>query len=112
MSKVKDVVLNALKFVGKKLIEVGLPWLKKMADEKIIPATITGSYELIMRTVQLGIDKWYELCEKASKEDNATKRAAHIVGLKLGLGIFKTIAEGLNNFVASADEAVTALEGK
>ena len=81
----------------REIFKSSIPFLEKMAEEKIVPAIIKKSYELLSKKSQKVIEQLYNLLEKIKTTENIEKRKAHLIGFKLGLDIIGALGKELNN---------------
>lgn len=65
-------------------VQILSPYVKKIAEEKIIPWAKKQYYKAVNRTVVRMLKKLAELGEKTISCTDAEKKARHIVGFKLG----------------------------
>lgn len=76
--------LANLKVQIKELLVVSKPFIQKLVDEKIIPSVKTFAYRTLQKKADNVIKNLVNLKEKAESEENADKKAAHLLGFKLG----------------------------
>lgn len=81
----------------REIFKSSIPFLKKMAEEKIVPAIIKKSYELLSKKSQKVIEQLYNLLEKIKTTKDEEKRKAHLIGFKLGLDIIGALGKELTN---------------
>lgn len=76
--------ITALKEQIKGILIISKPFVQKLVDEKVIPAVKTFAYRTLQKKADRVINNLVALKEKAEKEENAEKKAAHMLGFKLG----------------------------
>lgn len=86
-----------LKNKPREIFKIVLPLLEKMAEEKIIPAIIKKSYNLLSKNSQTIIEQLDNLIEKIKATENIEKRKAHLIEFKLGLDIIGALSKELAN---------------
>ncbi len=88
---------DKLKMNLKEIFKISIPFLKKMAKEKIVPAITKKSYELLSKKSQEIIEQLNVLLEKIKTTENIEKRKAHLIGFKLGLDIIGALGKELTH---------------
>ena len=86
------------------IFKTSLPFLKKMAKEKIVPVLIKKSYELLSKKSQNIIEQLGKLLEKIEK------RKAHLIGFKLGLDIIGALGKELTNAYEQLSRELAEIE--
>ena len=76
--------MDNLKTQIKELLAVSKPFIQKLVDEKIIPAVKTFAYKTLQKKADRVVNNLVKLKEKAEAEPNTDKKAAHLLGFKLG----------------------------
>ena len=104
LATVKNVIIKVAQFA--------LPFLKKMAEDKIIPLAISKMYEFFDAQSNYIIDKLFELLEKIRTTENPIKKAAHIKGFKLGLAIVEAVGKKLTESAEVLNRAIVEVEAK
>lgn len=87
--------VNALKEQIKGILIISKPFIQKLVDEKVIPAIKTFAYKTLQKKADRVINNLVTLKGKAEAETNETKKAAHLIGLKLGAEAIVAIGEKL-----------------
>lgn len=76
--------LSNLKAQIKEILTLSKPFIQKLVDEKIIPTVKTFAYKTLQKKADRVVNSLVKLKEKAEAEENADKKAAHLLGFKLG----------------------------
>lgn len=75
---------TALKEQIKGILTISKPFIQKLVDEKVIPTVKTFAYKTLQKKADRVISNLVKLKEKAETEENENKKAAHLLGFKLG----------------------------
>lgn len=94
----------------KEIFKTSLPFLEKMTKEKIVPAIIKKSYELLSKKSRKVIEQLDNLLEKIKTTENVEKRKAHLIGFKLGLDIIGAIGKELTNAHVQLSKELVEIE--
>ena len=92
------------------IFKTSLPFLKKMAKEKIVPVLIKKSYELLSKKSQNIIEQLGKLLEKIKTTENIEKRKAHLIGFKLGLDNIGALGKELTNAYEQLSRELAEIE--
>lgn len=87
--------LKDLKLIVAPILEISRPIVKKIIDEKIIPAAKTWIYTSLQKKKDKAVNKLLVLVTKYNNETDETKKQAHKVGLDLGLNALKVIGTSM-----------------
>lgn len=90
----------------KALLTITKPVVAKLLEEKIIPASKAYMYSALQKRKDRIVNSLLKLLDKYKKEENADKKAAHKLGLTLGIEAIEAIGNGL---IESAKELKEAL---
>lgn len=77
------------------VLAISKPFVQKIVEEKIIPAIKTMIYTVLQKKKDRAVLKLLGLLAKYKNEENETKKAAHLTGLKLGISALKSIGESM-----------------
>lgn len=97
---------KALKEKFKTVLAVTKPFITKLIDEKVIPAAKCYMYSSLQKKKDRVVNSLLKLVDKYNKEENADKKAAHKIGLDLGIETLEAIG---NNLIEAANELKKAI---
>lgn len=89
------------KIVLTQILELTLPFIKKLIESKFVPFLKRKAYERVDGKVDNLIKDLAQNAGKISAQENETKKFAYLEGTKLGIETLRAIADKLNK---AADE--------
>lgn len=98
--------LKALKDNIKALLILTKPVVNKLIEEKVVPAAKAFMYSSLQKKKDRVVNSLLKLLEKYKTETNEDKKAAHKIGLELGIDAIDTIGKGLMDAAATLREAL------
>ncbi len=98
--------LKVLKDNVKALLIASKPVINKLVEEKVIPAAKAYMYSGLQKRKDRIVNSLLKLLEKYKKETNEDKKAAHKIGLDLGIEAIEAIGNGLLDAAKELKEAL------
>ncbi len=87
--------LKTLKTIVAPILEISKPIVKKIIEEKIIPAAKTWIYTSLQKKKDKAVNKLLVLAAKYSEETDEVKKQTRKVGLDLGLNALEAIGTSM-----------------
>lgn len=98
--------LKGLKDKLKTFLALTKPYITKLLDEKVIPAAKCYMYSSLQKKKDRAVNSLLKLVEKYEKETDVDKKAAHKIGLDLGIETLDAIGKNLVEVANELREAV------